>query len=432
MNENGNRVFVLSMRGQALMPTTQRNARILLKQDKAKIVKYNPFTIQLKYPTGEAKQEINLGIDTGAKNIGVAITSGTKVLYKAVIELRQDVSENLRNKAMYRRSRRSRKTRYRPVRFLNRKRPKGWLPPSIQNRINHHFNWINKFLDLLPKGFTKLHIEVAKFDTAKMINPEIQGIEYQQGNTYGFYNDRYYVFSRDNYTCQVCGCKGSNENPLHTHHILFKSKGGTDRVDNLITVCSKCHTYENHQPNGILYDWMIDHKKVKQYKEHPFMNSLRIRAFQKYPDAMITYGSETTPRRQELMLEKTHYNDAIVISGIEKITENHREILCITQFRHNKRSLHEAVARKGRKEPNRTSKRNYKNVVSYKGFYKNDKVSVLGKLGFISGFTTGGVYVKDLLGNYIILPNKTYKQIPIAKLKLINHNNNWQYYCIYD
>ena len=77
------------MRGQALMPCSQRKARLLLKDGKAVIVKYNPFTIQLKYATGEAKQPCNIGIDTGAKHIGVAVTSGKKVFYKGEIELRQ-------------------------------------------------------------------------------------------------------------------------------------------------------------------------------------------------------------------------------------------------------------------------------------------------------------------------------------------------------
>ena len=427
MNQNGNRVFVLNMRGQALMPTTQRKARILLKQNKAKIVKYNPFTIQLKYPTGEAKQDIHLGIDTGSENIGIAITSETKVLYKAVVKLRQNVSQLIKLRAIYRRDRRNRKTRYRAPRFLNRKRPEGWLPPSIQNRINHHFNWIDKFLELLPKEFTKLHIEVAKFDIAKLINPEIKGIEYQQGNTYGFYNDRYYVFSRDNYECQVCGCKGSKENPLHTHHKIFQSRGGSDSADNIVTVCTKCHSYKNHQPGGILYEWMVNDKELKQYKEPIFMNILRIRMFQRYPNGIFTYGFITTPDRKELGLEKTHYNDAIAISGIKLITENPKEVLAINQFRRNKRSLHEANARKGRKEPNRTAKRNNKNVDSCKGFYRNDKVAVLGKFGFISGFADSEVYVKDKEGNYITLPNRSDKQVPISRVKLINHNNNWQY-----
>ena len=85
------RVFVRNLRGQALMPCSQRKARLLLKQKKAKIVGYKPFTIQLTYATGEANQEIHVGIDEGARHIGIAITSKNKVLAKGEVELRQDV-----------------------------------------------------------------------------------------------------------------------------------------------------------------------------------------------------------------------------------------------------------------------------------------------------------------------------------------------------
>jgi hypothetical protein len=405
------------------MPTTQRKARILLKEKKAKIAKYNPFTIRLNYPTGENKQDVNIGVDTGAKHIGLAITSEDKVFYKAEIELRQDVSSNLYTKHIYRRSRRNRKCRYRKPRFLNRKKTKKWLPPSLQNRINHTFTWIDKFTALVPIPI--LHIEVGKFDTAKMINPDIKGVDYQHGQTYSFFDERYFVFARDNYTCQVCG--KSKDKILQTHHIVYRSNGGTDRVDNLITVCTDCHTSANHKKGGILYKWQEEHKKVKQYKEPPFMNSLRKRIFTRYPDAIITYGSETTPKRKELFLEKTHYNDAIVISGIETIKENPNEWLLIRQFRKKKRSLHEATARKGRKEPNRTAKRNSKNTPFYKGFYLNDKVSVLDKIGYVTGFASSGAYIKDSENNYITLPSKSYKQVGIANLHLLCHNNNWQY-----
>jgi hypothetical protein len=411
------------MRGEPLMPTTQRKARIFLKEKKAKIVKYNPFTIQLNYPTGENKQDVNIGVDTGAKHIGLAITSEDKVLYKAEIELRQDVSSNLYTKRIYRRSRRNRKCRHRKPRFLNRKKTEKWLPPSLQNRINHTFTWIDKFTALVPIPI--LHIEVGKFDTAKMINPDIKGVDYQHGQTYSFFDERYFVFARDNYTCQVCG--KSKDKILQTHHIVYRSNGGTDRVDNLITVCTDCHTSANHKKGGILYKWQEGHKKVKQYKEPPFMNSLRKRIFTRYPDAIITYGSETTPKRKELYLEKTHYNDAIVISGIETIKENPNEWLLIRQFRKKKRSLHEATARKGRKEPNRTAKRNSKNTPFYKGFYLNDKVSVLDKIGYVTGFASSGAYIKDSENNYITLPSKSYKQVGIANLHLLCHNNNWQY-----
>lgn len=127
--KQGNRVFVLNMRGEPLMPCSQRKARILLKEGKAVINKYNPFTIQLTYATGETKQECHIGVDTGAKHIGIAVTSEDKVFYKAEVELRQDVSSNLSSKRIYRKSRRSRKCRYHKPRFLNRMHAKKWLPP---------------------------------------------------------------------------------------------------------------------------------------------------------------------------------------------------------------------------------------------------------------------------------------------------------------
>ncbi|CAI3257527.1 HNH endonuclease [Enterococcus cecorum] len=405
------------------MPCSNRKARLLLKEGKAKIYQYNPFTIQLCYATGEYMQECHIGIDTGSEHIGIAVTSEEKVLFKGEVELRQDVKSNLDTRRSYRRDRRNRKTRYRKARFLNRKKKESWLPPSIENRVNHTFKWINKLIALLPNP--KLHIEVGKFDVAKMINPDIQGVDYQHGQTYGFYDMRYFVFARDKYTCQCCG--KSKGKILQTHHIIYRSNSGSNRADNLITVCTDCHTYENHQKGGILYQWQEKHKKTKQYKEPSFMNVLRKRIFKKYPNAVITYGSETTPKRKELGLEKMHYNDAIIISGISTIKENPNEWLLIKQFRKKKRSLHEATARKGRKEPNRLQKRNAKNKPYYKGFYLNDKVEVFGRIGYITGFTSGGAYIKNAENEYIILPNKSYKQVGISNIKLLHHNNNWQY-----
>lgn len=417
------RVFVINQRGEALMPCTQRKARLLLKEGKAKIHKYNPFTIQLTIPTGENKQDCHVGVDTGAKHIGLAITSQNKVLFKGEVELRQDVKTNLDARRIYRYNRRSRKTRYRKSRYLNRKIENDWLPPSLQNRINHTYRWIDEMCNLVPTP--TLHIEVGKFDVAKMINPEIQGIDYQHGQTYGVYDVRYFVFARDNYTCQCCG--KSKDKILHIHHILYESQGGTDRADNLITVCSDCHTTENHKPGGTLYDWMIKHKKVKQYKEPPFMNILRRRIFNRYPSAIISYGSETAMRRKELGLSKTHYNDAIVISGVSNIKENPNEWLLIKQFRKKKRSLHEATIRKGIKEPNRMQKRHRKNTKCFKSWYLNDEVIVFSKKGYISGFGGSTVYIKDLFDNYMKDGNKKNTQISAKKLKLVSHNNNWKY-----
>lgn len=406
-----------------MMPCTQRKARILLKDGKARIYQYNPFTIQLCYATGEAKQESHIGIDTGSRHIGIAVRSEDKVFFKAEVELRQDVKSNLDKRRLYRKDRRKRKNRYRKARFLNRRKPDKWLPPSLQNRVNHTFRWIDRISALVPNPV--LHIEAGKFDTAQMIRPDIQGVDYQQGQTFNFYNVRYFVFARDHYTCQCC--RKATGKILQTHHIVYRSNGGTDRADNLITVCTDCHTLQNHKEGGIFYQWQKKHKRVREYKEPPFMNSLRKRICMQYPEAVIMYGFETAQKRREVNLDKTHYNDAIIVTGITSIMENPDDWLLIRQFRKKKRSLHEATARKGRKEPNRMQKRNAKNTPNYRGFYLNDKVKVMGQIGYISSFANGCAYVKNWKDEYIRLHDKTYKQISISNLKRLYHGNNWQY-----
>lgn len=415
-------VFVKNKHGEALMPCSERKARLLLRDKKAKIIDYKPFTIQLLYGSYGYKQPTAVGIDLGARYIGFAMTSGENVLEKGEIELRQDVKGNLETKKIYRRSRRNRKTRYRKARFLNRtkSKKKGWLPPSLESRIQNTFRWIDKLTSLLPR--TTLSIEVGKFDVQKMMNPEIEGAEYQEGQTLGYHDVRYYVLARDNYTCQVCKKTGKI---LNTHHVIYRSHGGTDRADNLITVCTGCHTHENHQKGKILWKWMQEGKKTKQYKELPFMNTLRKRAFERYPDATFTYGSVTTPKRKELGLEKSHYNDAIAITGIGLIKKNTEDILMFKQVRKKKRSLHEATARKGRKEKNTTAKRNSKNTPKVGDFHLYDTVSIGREIGFISGFSgKTQCYVKNIFGDYVTTSPK-YKMVGLKKLNRLSHNNNW-------
>jgi N6-L-threonylcarbamoyladenine synthase len=417
-------VFVINQHGEVLMPCKPSKARKLLKQGKAGIASRKPFTIQLRYGSSGYKQDTNIGIDLGAKHIGVAVQSRNRVIAKGEIHLRDDVKSSLETRRAYRRSRRYRKTRYRKPRFLNRTSSKkdGWLPPSIQSRIDNTFRWIDRFLVRLPNP--RLIIEVGKFDVQKIMNPSIQGIEYQQGQTYGYYDIRYYVFARDNYTCQVCKKK---DKILQIHHIVHRSHGGTDRLSNLISVCTDCHTHGNHQKGNILWKWMVEKKKTPSYREAPFMNTIRRRVFSKYPEVEVTYGSITTPKRKELGLEKAHHNDALVISGIKEGWHDETRMFRIKQFRKKKRSMHEATARKGRKEPNCTAKRNKKNTKSSNGFYLNDKVKAFGKVGFISGFCNGGAYVKDTEDNYITSPGKTYKQVGYKNLGFVSHNNNWQF-----
>ena len=403
------RVFVKNLRGEPLMPCSPRKARLLLKQGKAKIMGYTPFTIQLQYATGEAVQPVTIGVDSGAKHIGIAITTEDKVLAKGTIELRQDVKENLALRTTLRRGRRQRKTRY-------RKKKEGWLPPSIQSRVDNQIHWIETFRSLLPSP--KVIVEVGKFDAQKLKNPDIQGIEYQQGDSFGFWNIRYYVFARDQYTCQICKKKGGI---LHTHHIIERCNGGSDMADNLVTVHEKCH--QKFHQGKIKHSF----KKPKQYKETAFMNILRLQITKRL-DCEITYGSYTTPKRKELGLAKTHANDALAITNPTKLQEYDQSgEFRIKQFRKKKRSLHEATARKGRKTKNASAKRNNKNTPHVDGIYLGDKVKVFGQVGFVTGFTGKMVYVQDINGQYIQNPTKSYKQVKISDMECIHHTNNWQF-----
>jgi len=135
--------------------------------------------------------------------------------------------------------------------------------------------------------------------------------------------------------------------------------------------------------------------------------------WQKFQKQGIDLGLSSSERIEKFISEEIKYNNNL--------------LFIIKQFRKKKRSLHEATARKGRKTPNSTSKRNSKNSKESNGFYLNDKVSAFGKIGYITGFTSGGAYIKGINNEYITIPEKTYKQVSFKNIKFICHNNNWQY-----
>ena len=185
-------VYVLNKEGVPLMPTKRHGkVRRMLKNGQAKVIKRCPFTIQLLYDTTKYTQPINLGIDAGSKHIGLSATTEKEELYSADVELRKDVVELLSIRRQNRRTRRSRKTRYRKARFDNRKKEDGWLAPSIQHKIQCHLQVIKNIHKILP--ITKIIAETASFDIQKIKNPQIQGEEYQQGEQFNFWNVREYV-----------------------------------------------------------------------------------------------------------------------------------------------------------------------------------------------------------------------------------------------
>ncbi len=231
-------VYVLSKQGDPLMPTERHGkVRHLLNQGKAKVVRKTPFTIQLLYDTPGHVQPVNLGVDAGTSNVGLLATTEEEVLFEADVQLRTDIVDLLSTRSSLRGSRRNRKTRYRKKRFDNRRRNKGWLPPSVQNKVDTHVKLVNLVTSILP--IQNITIEVAQFDTQKLKNPEIEGVEYQQGEQLGFWNVREYVLFRDKHTCQYCNGK-TKDKVLNVHHIRSRKTYG-DRPGNLITLCKTCH-----------------------------------------------------------------------------------------------------------------------------------------------------------------------------------------------
>lgn len=325
-------VYVLNMRGEPLMPCSPRKARHLLKERKAKVVKRTPFTIRLKYTTGETKQKITLGVDSGYNSVGLSAVTEKREVYSAEVKLRTDIVKLNSERREYRRARRNRKIWYRQTRFLNRKKPKDWLAPSIKHKLDSHIKLINKVKEILP--VSHIIIEVAAFDTQKIRNPEISGTEYQNGAQAGFWNVREYVLHRDGHTCQYC--KGKSKDPiLEVHHIVSRQIGG-NRPDNLITLCSTCHEKVSKGDAKLII------KSSNGFKTETFMSTVRWMLVNKLREAgdrvSYTYGYITKQNRIAVGPPKSHINDAFVIAGG---TAQKRETVCyfIQQVRKCNRKL---------------------------------------------------------------------------------------------
>ena len=317
-------VAVLSSTKQKLMPTTEYRARHLLKQGKATIYKYRPFTIILTKRDRGDVQEIEYKCDTGYKHIGVSICSQKQELVSCEFELLGDEPERHRDQKVYRRTRRNR-LRYRKARFDNRikKYKKNlvddkYLAPSIKNKLEQHIKTFNMYYEVMP--ISSVVFEIGQFDIQFLQALESgsklpESTDYQQGERYQISTLREAVFQRDNYTCKICGKSIKDGVVLRTHHIGFYKNDHSNKVKNLLTVCDKCHTPKNHQENGKL--WGLPY--AKNYKDATFMNMVKWYMYNLLKDNYsnvsfnITYGALTKVKRHNLGLNKSHVNDAFVM-----------------------------------------------------------------------------------------------------------------------
>jgi hypothetical protein len=366
-------VYVFNCHGQPFMPCQPRKARLLLKEGKAKVVRMVPFTLQLLYGSSGYKQEVSLGIDAGSQHIGVSATTEQVVLFEAEAQPRTDIQELLATRRQFRRSRRSRKTRYRKCRFLNRKTRSGWLASSVQHKVEAHLKTIRLVHKILPVSRTT--IEVAQFDIQKIRNPKIEGKDYQQGPQLGFWNVREYVLARDSHVCQWCKGK-SKDKILNVHHIESRKTGG-DSPDNLETLCETCHDliHRTHQEHKI-------ERKSRGFRDATQMGIIRWRIYEQakemFSNVHLTYGYITKHTRIAHKLEKSHLIDARCISDHPLAVSDGAWHL-MKYMRRNNRHLHKATIKKG-------SKRQRNMAPKYvHGFRLFDCVNYQGKVCFVFG-----------------------------------------------
>ncbi|SFV63063.1 HNH endonuclease [hydrothermal vent metagenome] len=306
-------VFVLSRDKTPLAPTHEAKARKLLKQGKAVVHKIFPFTIRLKEKK-ESDKQFDIKFDVGASVTGVAIVDAVKCFFFAEIVHRGKVIKKaMDSRRAIRRGRRARKTRYREARFDNRTRPNGWLPPSVKSRADNVINFAKKYVKLIP--LKKAIVEKVSFDTSSMTNgKKLYGDEYQNGELKDT-KLRDFIFKKYNYKCVYCGGVGEE-----IEHIIPRSKGGTNSIQNLTLSCRKCNIEKG---NLSLKDFG---KKVKKDFSHieprktpknaSIIQSARtytLKELAKNFEVETGEGWETYANRKELKLPKEHYYDAMCI-----------------------------------------------------------------------------------------------------------------------
>ena len=411
--------YVLNKRGEPLMPCSPGKARILLKQQKACVVKRTPFTIKLLHGSAGYKQPITLGVDAGSKHVGLSASTEKRELYSEEFTPRNDVVELLSTRRQNRRSRRNRKTRYRAPRFNNRvhSKHKGWLAPSVEVKIQEHITVIKRMCRILP--ITLVRVETAEFDTQRLKamlagKPLPVGTDYQLGEMYDEYNVRQYVLKRDNYTCQCCGAHTTAKKAvkLHVHHLESRKVGG-NAPSNLITLCTTCHN--NLHKGKITLDGK---KRGKTLRDAAFMGIMRNTLLTRLRNELHipvqnTYGYITKLLREQNDIKKSHVNDARCISK-HPLAEPCSICYRTKAIRHHNRQIHKAkILKYGIRKANQAP-------YIVKGFRLWDKVLYNGQECFISGRRTSGYFALRKLDGTTITNSISFK-----KLRLLEPATNY-------
>ena len=307
-------VFVLTADRRPLDPCHPARVRKLLRQGRAAIYRRYPLTIILKDRAAESVTHAHrLKLDPGSKTTGLALVNEQgRVVWAAELSHKGDlVAEWMKARYALRHSRRDRHTRYRPARFLNRRRPRGWLTPCMRSRVGNILTWVERLGRFCP--ITALSLELAKFDTQKMVQPEIAGVEYQQGELAG-YEMREYLLEKWGRRCAYCGAE---DIPLQIEHIRPRSRGGSSRVGNLALACEPCNRAKGNLTAEEFGHPEVQAKAQRPLKDAAAINTTRWALYRRLAATGLPLevgtGGRTKYNRVRLGLPKAHWIDAACV-----------------------------------------------------------------------------------------------------------------------
>ena len=342
-------VFILDKHKKPLMPCSEKRARILLERGRARVIRIMPFTIRLvdRLQADSALQLLRLKLDPGSKTTGVALVRETETVDASTGEILRTLTvimllelkhrgdairESLTSRRSFRRHRRG-KLRYREPRFNNRACAVGWLAPSLQHRVDTVLSLVERLMRLSP--VSSLSQELVRFDMQQMQNPEISGIEYQQGELQG-YEIREYLLEKWGRKCAYCGADGA---PLEIDHIHPRSRGGSNRVSNLTIACHNCNQAKGNIPAEQFLTKKPDllQRILKQakapLKDAAAVNSTRWALFQRLKktglDVEVASGGRTKYNRHRLQIPKAHCLDAACVCHVDAIQKWQQPVLQI-------------------------------------------------------------------------------------------------------
>ncbi|MCY9783953.1 RNA-guided endonuclease IscB [Nocardiopsis sp. EMB25] len=323
-------VFVLDKHGTPLQPCPPARARTLLAKGRAVVHRHTPFTIRLKDRTAADSQidGVEIGIDPGSKHTGIAVFTEEAGERRGRYSIQLDhrgaqIRKKMGQRSGYRRRRRSVNLRHRPPRFANRTRPQGWLSPSLRHRPDTTVSWVDRLSRLAP--VRSVHVERVAFDThALAAGRSLEGAEYQQGTLHGF-EVREYLLAKFGRTCVYCGATNT---PLNLDHVHPRSKGGSDRVSNLVLACVPCNqakanrTVEEFVRNPRALARILARAKTP-LKDAAAVQSTRWALWRALDSRLPTHvgtGGRTKWNRTRNRLPKSHTLDALAVGKLDTIT----------------------------------------------------------------------------------------------------------------